>query len=234
MFEILRISFFPSDSSIAIKTGGCFPSEGQATLADGNTIPMSQLAVGDHVMSMDQSGKLTVSPVIMFMHVNLKQRMTFYMLHTEHGYNVTLTPGHLMHASHSSLEDPSRATQVFASHVTPGQYVYISDKNHVIRASRVVDVTVLTSVGAYAPLTHEGTIVVNDVITSCYAMVSDPWLAHTWLSPVRMYNHISNILQPQQTFSLQRERPQEGVHWYVNILHNIGAFVLQKDMWFQP
>ena len=48
--------------------------------------------------------------------------------------------------------------------------------------SKVVKITKTKRAGAYAPLTLEGTIVVDNALASCYAIIDDHRLAHTTLA----------------------------------------------------
>ena len=48
--------------------------------------------------------------------------------------------------------------------------------------------------GIYAPLTREGNIVVNSVVASCYAVISDQDLAHLSFAPVRWFSYMHEWL----------------------------------------
>lgn len=63
-----------------------------------------------------------------------------------------------------------------------------------IRFDQIVSVNYVTRKGIYAPLTREGNIVVNSVVASCYAVISDHELAHMSFAPVRWLSYLSEFL----------------------------------------
>ncbi|XP_076455675.1 sonic hedgehog protein-like [Babylonia areolata] len=86
-----------SDSSVAIKIGGCFPGTSDVTTRGGGTKAMSDVRLGDEVLSVDSEGRLTYTEVIAFLDRDGGQRGYFYTLTTEHGASVTLTAKHLIY-----------------------------------------------------------------------------------------------------------------------------------------
>lgn len=59
-----------------------------------------------------------------------------------------------------------------------------------VRFDQIVRVNYVNRKGVYAPLTREGNIVVNSVVASCYAVVSDHHLAHLSFAPVRWFSYL--------------------------------------------
>lgn len=69
---------------------------------------------------------------------------------------------------------------------------------------QIVSVNYVTRKGIYAPLTREGNIVVNSVVASCYALISDHDLAHMSFAPVRWLSYLNEWiigLKPQTPLS---------------------------------
>ena len=65
-----------------------------------------------------------------------------------------------------------------------GNEVIISN-NGSSYASKITKITVETRQGAFAPLTEEGNLIVNNVLSSCYAKIDDANLAHHAFLPYR-------------------------------------------------
>ncbi|CAL1534787.1 unnamed protein product [Lymnaea stagnalis] len=88
-----------SDSSVAINFGGCFPPSSQVIMFSGQTKSMSELEVGDRVLSLNPDGHLEYSDVIAFLDRDEARSALYYTLHTLSGKSVTLTPKHLIYAA---------------------------------------------------------------------------------------------------------------------------------------
>lgn len=66
-----------------------------------------------------------------------------------------------------------------------------SGGNPTIYFDQIVSVDYITRKGFYAPLTREGNIIVNSVVASCYAVISDHYTAHMSFAPVRWFSYIN-------------------------------------------
>uniref|UniRef100_A0A914UWB9 Hint domain-containing protein n=1 Tax=Plectus sambesii TaxID=2011161 RepID=A0A914UWB9_9BILA len=67
--------------------------------------------------------------------------------------------------------------------------------------------------GAYAPLTAEGTLLVNGVVASCYAATRHEKLAHFSMAPIRWLSYLTTF-----------ER-SSGLHFYAKLLMNIADVI---------
>lgn len=59
---------------------------------------------------------------------------------------------------------------------------------------RIVSINYNVRLGIYAPLTRDGNLVVNSLVASCYAVISDHDLAHLSFLPVRWYYSLKNYI----------------------------------------
>lgn len=227
---------FLSDQAAAVRGGGCFSGNDLVQLEDGRQITMSDMRIGDHVLSMRSDGVLSYSEVITFMDRDDNSYGVFFTLVTDSGKEITLTAKHLLYViKHSSSFDLSRMEAVFAETVTVGQYLLLSEKGRVI-TSVVTKISVETKRGVYAPLTKHGTIVVNDVIASCYAYINNIYIAHAVFAPMRVYHDISEYFtmsSRSQTDNFVDSRNStnipNGMHWYAQLLYKIGTKVFSPD-----
>ncbi|KAK3105610.1 hypothetical protein FSP39_001680, partial [Pinctada imbricata] len=217
-----------SDSSAAIKIGGCFSGTSIVTTEGSGKIPMSELAVGDRVLSITSDGTLKYSDVITFLDRDKNRVGNFFNILTSDKRKITLTDKHILYVSHQNSSKLSDYLPVFAEKVTTNNYVLITHKDIEIKASKVVQIDTLSSSGVYAPLTYDGTIVVDDVIASCYGVIKNEYIAHASFAPMRAMH---GILDYTSYFSRTNETQYPiGVHWYAELLYNIGKIVLGPEI----
>lgn len=134
----------------------------------------------------------------------------FVEVTAENGVTITVTPSHLL-----LLASADEWRESFASNVEVGDVLLTRGPAGVMRPSIVVRKSYVSKRGVYAPLTKAGTIIVDDALASCYAMVNSHSLAHTAMAPLRWMS----------SWSGSRESAQ-GVHWYANMLYSVGDFLL--------
>ncbi|TNN73387.1 Sonic hedgehog protein A [Liparis tanakae] len=215
-----------AENSVAAKSGGCFPGSSTVTLQDGTEKPVALLQPGDRVLAADGEGNPVYTDFIMFIDQDSATTRLFYVIETESGHTVTLTAAHLLFVGHNATGGAQQMSAVFASQVRSGQKVFVFESER----SRLEPVTVKRIYtqeheGSFAPVTMQGTVVVDRVLASCYAVIEDHDLAHWALAPVRLAHWVSSLLFPSQP----RARAQsDGVHWYSKILYQLGTWLLDS------
>ena len=95
----------------------------------------------------------------------------------------------------------------------------------------VISTKAILKKGVYAPLTTEGTIVVDGIVASCYAVVDSQWIAQWSYAPFRIYASFMRLFRENVTATARSvsQRPV-GVHWYANILYAIAQYILPNSM----
>ena len=73
--------------------------------------------------------------------------------------------------------------------------------------------------GYIAPLTMSGTILVNSILASCYAVIDSHALAHSAMAPVRWW-HLMDFNR--------LSAPKNGTHWYPQALMSISDILLNR------
>lgn len=214
---------------MAAKSGGCFPGSSTVTLQDGTKKAVKDLQAGDRVLAADDNGQPIYTDFIMFIDQDSTTRRLFYVIETDAGQRITLTAAHLLFVGHgnSTEEEGQRMSAVFASHVQPGQKVFVFDAE---RRAGLVPVTVKriytqTHEGSFAPVTVQGTVVVDQILASCYAVIEDHDLAHWALAPVRLAHWVSSLLFSSESAASAQN---DGVHWYSKILYQLGTWLLDS------
>ncbi|XP_065116417.2 indian hedgehog B protein [Paramisgurnus dabryanus] len=221
-----------SDHSVAVKTGGCFPGGALVAMEDGTQRPIRELRAGDRVLASTESdgtGDLTYSDVLTFLDRSPVTQKPFFVISTEDGVSVSLTAAHLLFVwlgncsgEHQPMKGDLRTA--YASDVQPGQCLLTVDEQNVgelrKRISRVTRVELGEDQGAFAPLTAHGTLVVNGVMTSCYAVVNRQQLAHWAFAPLRLLYKWTGPDHINKT----------GLHWYSRVLLRVGSLVLDPEL----
>jgi hypothetical protein len=76
--------------------------------------------------------------------------------------------------------------------------------------------------GFIAPLTETGTLLVNQIYSSCYAEINNHYLAHFVMKPIHIWYKISNYLNLFQEESNETTLKSFVLNQYASILHSIS------------
>lgn len=232
---------FVAESSSAGKSGGCFPGRSIVRTEEGLNKTLDNLNLGDRIAALDSTGSIVYSEVIAFLDRSPYERRQFVRLSTSSGRSLTLTPSHLVPVSLKS----GRTTE-FAAKVIVGDHILVhignNRSNEILRWDIVVSTSLVLDDGIFAPLTTEGTVIIDDVVASCYAVVDSQVVAHYAFLPMRIWtnlksgvNRIARIfVGPLSAWSESNrgsnEGYQKGVHWYASMLYTVSFYVLPTGM----
>ncbi|XP_073817384.1 hedgehog signaling protein [Musca autumnalis] len=216
-----------SDSSHTPHDSGCFTKESTVLTESGERKAMTDLRIGDRVLSINERGEPIYSEIILFMDRNLDESQEFVQITTEGGAVLTVTPAHLIMIWN---RENSLTEYVFADRVQEGDHVFVHDSTGVLRPQRVVELRAVLKNGFVAPLTKQGTIVVNSVAASCYAVVNSQKLAHWSYAPVRIWSLLKSYMPSSSgSSSTTTAQLQNGVHWYGKTLYGIKNYLVPKS-----
>ncbi|KAJ0178737.1 hypothetical protein K1T71_005512 [Dendrolimus kikuchii] len=200
----------------SVGTGaGCFPSGSVVHTRDGPR-DIATLKVGDSVLAAGGDGKLIYSEVITFIDRDPNATRQFVEVTAENGVTISSTPSHLL-----LLAAADGWRESFAINVEEGDVLLTRGPAGVMRPSKVVKTSLVPKRGVYAPLTKAGTIIVDDALASCYALVQSHSLAHAAMAPLRWMA------------GWRTARPAKGVHWYASALYHVGDYVLPSPYRFR-
>ncbi|XP_037613334.1 sonic hedgehog protein A [Sebastes umbrosus] len=213
-----------AENSVAAKSGGCFPGSSTVILQDGTKKAVKHLQPGDRVLAADDEGNPVYTDFIMFIDQDSTTRRLFYVIETDSGQKITLTAAHLLFIVHNTTEEERMSAAIFASEVRSGQKVFVFDAER-SRLEPVMVKRIYTQMheGSFAPVTVQGTVVVDQVLASCYAVIEDHDLAHWSLAPIRLTHWVSSLL-----FTSQPAQSNDGVHWYSKMLYQLGTWLLDS------
>ncbi|XP_072265388.1 desert hedgehog protein isoform X2 [Pyxicephalus adspersus] len=209
-----------ADNSLAIRSGGCFPGTAMVNLIGGQRKPLSELQLGDKILTTDETGHLTSTEILLFLHKDLDKPATFIVIEAEgHPYSLRLTPNHLIFASRDPL---ATFLPVYAHRVQVGDFVKIFVNGTQLLPSKVINVSLQEETGVYAPLTAHGTLLVDGILTSCYATIEWHEMAHRSFAPIRLLYNVFPII-PEFIGN-------DGIHWYCHFLYVLANKVLGWEM----
>lgn len=209
------------------KGAGCFTADSHVTLANQKTINITDLNIGDQVLTLNTvTGEMEYSEVLLFLHRDPELVHSFVELRTESGTTIKLTPSHLiLRWQRPGERILSDIDYVYAEsiHVNDSIIVYRNSKAYV---ERVTDSSKLIQKGVFAPLTSSGTIVVNNVFASCYAVIDNQFLAHLSFIPIRFFHNLVNLFSSDHIVSAKNLR---GIHWYPRMLYSLSDYVIPSS-----
>ncbi|XP_041102810.1 sonic hedgehog protein A-like [Polyodon spathula] len=225
-----------AENSVAAKSGGCFPGSASVILQDGRNKLVKDLNPGDKVLAADDQGNLVLSDFMMFIDKDPESRRVFYVIETEEPHKqIALTAAHLLFVADSNTTAGFHSVKAtFASKVKPGQRVFITEGvGNQVKPVAVKRIYLEEYEGSFAPVTAQGTIVVDQVLASCYAVIEEHRWAHWAFAPLRISYGVASLLFSKEHLNTNSTVQDNGVHWYSNALYQIGTWVLDKGS-FHP
>ena len=172
---------------IKMVTGGCYPASATFVDVAGRRRQMESLLLGEEVQVITNKG-VTSKPVITFIHSQPDLFQDFLQITTlRYKKILKITEDHLIF-----VEKNGKEAAIPARDVKIGDMVYVKvEGQEMLEKDAVQGVSIVFERGVYAPVTLSGTILVNDVNTSCYFDV----LSHVWfhraMGAARTVYHLS-------------------------------------------
>lgn len=221
------------------KYGGCFSAESTVMTNTGSRRKLQDLRIGEKVLSLDlNTQQFVYSEVILFLDWDPSQRRDFLRFELQSGRTLTVTPTHLLF----QLANDNTSRTIFAAKLYAGDRVLVRNSGYLVEDT-VVKVQQVIKTGVFAPLTTTGTVVVDDIVASCYATIDSQLIAQWAFAPIRLMFNFKNglyrmwtlIHKPVQSWTVQSNdisaMPSRGVYWYANILYVIGDYLIPSHIY---
>lgn len=193
---------------------GCFTGNSTVMTDSGQRKRLADLQVGELVQSIDAKGSVVFSEVLAFLDRNVAQQREFVRLQTDDGQRLTVTPAHLVMVW---LPHSQRVRYLFADKIEEGDFLLVNVNSNLV-PKKVVHVSAVLAQGVYAPLTAVGTVIVDQVAASCYALVDSQSVAHWSFLPFRLAKGLWHMVSPATKSSSSH---QNGIHWYAKALYSV-------------
>jgi len=180
----------------------CFSAGSVVMRADGTSVSLENLRVGDSIITLDAQHNRVVDTVFGFLH---RDASAFgHFLHIKHSSGVLRVSGKHIVFAHGST--------VFAEELHVGDLLLTASG-----FSEIESIERAVSKGVFAPITHSGTLLVDGALASCYAHCPSHSVAHAVMAPWRWWSMLWSSLSDVKTSS----QPEGGVHSYPSILHTL-------------
>ena len=204
----------------------CFAADSLVALTNGNQIPMTDLRSSHSVLAYDDKTKKIVSTQVLTMldyqphrfgrisHFSISISSSilamFKQVTTVSGRQLSLTSSHLLPTDTHGY--------VMAKNIRIGMTIYVMNDNNMLITETISNVIDVVKQGYIAPLTEEGTLIVNKVAASCYATIDSHHIAHAVLAPMRWWYSL---------FGISTESNEViGVPWFPKMLYEITTFLM--------
>ena len=197
----------------------CFPSDAVVDVLNEGQIALSSLKIGAHVRVLDDKQQVSYSPIIAFLHRDLNEHALYRRIQTESA-RIELSRRHLIEHRQNGF--------IWAEKLKVGDEILVisSDQNNQTEWEEIIDITEVEKQGLMAPLTEQGTIIVNNVHASCYALVNSHQVAHWALTPYRVYHRLFASASEQESL-------RTPILSYANLLLNFFKNLpIAKDLIF--
>lgn len=253
--DFFSYEFYFTESSGAPGSRGCFPGDSLVHVPGNGTARMDELVPGDQVYSVNSRGEVVPDTIITFMDINRDKVLGetaarfFVSIETESGHSLRLTRNHLVHVLKSETEtlgafSTGEVIAIFAGNVREGDLIFVNNatllSTSIVRPTKVININHVTSAnGAYAPLTTQGTILVDGVLASCYAVIESERAAHIVISPLRYYHMAKlwasrfffdrGLQQKNPTYSKTNPNCNEGILIYAKFLFHVSQYLIPEQ-----
>jgi MYXO-CTERM domain-containing protein len=150
-------------------TPACFPATATVSLADGSQKAMRDVRLGDRVMVARADGSLGYEEVYLNTHKDSVSSAPYVELALASGRSLTLSPRHFIPVAAAPASAWAEHVAKGANEIAVGDIVWSRADDGQMVPDEVAAVRTKVEVGAYNPLTMNGTIVVDGVVASAHS-----------------------------------------------------------------
>ena len=182
----------------------CFPAEATIQKKNSKTTFLRNLRIGDEILTVNGEGRKTYTKVLAFLDYQPHSSLAYLRIQFTNGQSFTVSKHHLVFKQ----ENENSKVAVFAEEISVGDNLFkLSDRDKTLQPVKVTSIKETLRHGAFAPLTDQGTLLIDGVLTSCYAEIRSHRLAHLALTPLRLWKSW-----------FPSKEVQDGIQWYAKQL----------------
>ncbi|CAF3838230.1 unnamed protein product, partial [Rotaria sordida] len=193
----------------------CFSGDSLIKLSNGEYKEIGNLQSGDEIITIDQS-KIISTEMIMMLDKQISKQALFYTLRTDSDNEISLTQYHLI----PTIDSNGNENYLFAKQIKIGDYLFVLF-NGKLKYSPVINITIEMKKGYYAPLTMKGTLLVNNILASCFANAYNHHSAQYYMAPFRYYYKFARFTSLYDPFNVNKT---EGLYWTINIMLHFARY----------
>ena len=149
-----------------IKSDSCFPSTATVRLDSGRVVRMRDVRISDRVVSVDSQGRVCLSPLYLWGHLDPDSETDFLCIRHSGG-ELRVSENHLVFLDPG--EGEGRGEPVPAGRVRVGERLRFVCGSEV-QSVEILEVSSVRDVGVYSPFTLNSCIVVNGIVCSVFAV----------------------------------------------------------------
>jgi len=185
----------------------CFPGDALVKLVDGRYVYMDQLKVGDQVYVVDSCNNVKSDTVSDFLHINYEDTAKYLEIRLVNNIILCASDEHLIWVVDKSKYLPLKLLKL-------GEKVNYYNGQEFEQVA-VRDIRVVQKKGIFAPLTKEGSILVNSVHFSCFS--------HYGSFKYKNYHKNAKIATlPIRYGIMPRKYTGKGIHSYARNLMSLN------------
>lgn len=145
--------------------GGCFPADATVNVQGKGEIRIDELEISDYVQTSNGYSKVYA---FAYGHTNKEEEHQYVQIETNdaEGTTLELSPNHVLFVGGKSAS-PKMAKDVVVGEIVQ---LFADGPDSKARLAKITSVEAIQKKGQYAPLTEDGTIVVNNVLASVHSI----------------------------------------------------------------
>jgi hypothetical protein len=155
--------------TVTCNNPSCFPATAMVRLEDGSQKAMRDVRLGDRIMVARADGSLGYEEVYLNTHKDSVSSTPYVELVLASGRSLTLSPRHFIPVAAGPTSTWAEHVAKGANEIAVGDIVWSRADEGRMVPDPVAAVRTTVAVGAYNPLTMNGTIVVDGVVASAHS-----------------------------------------------------------------
>eukprot|EP00828_Plagiopyla_frontata_P004548 TRINITY_DN11665_c0_g1_i4.p1 TRINITY_DN11665_c0_g1~~TRINITY_DN11665_c0_g1_i4.p1 ORF type:complete len:339 (+),score=34.54 TRINITY_DN11665_c0_g1_i4:144-1019(+) len=196
-------------------TASCFPGSTFVLGKNGSQLRMDQLEYNTKIMTVDyESGEFIEDEVIGFLHKIQNGTQEFLRIELANNAGIDISQKHLIFGRKYGNSEPE---YYFADNLEIGDDIFLQNDWEPILSIQKFNLT-----GIYAPLTTTGTILVNNILVSCYANLENQLASQLAFVPYKYLIKFMQLILNENEQKIVAEYDVDGIHWYANLLMKLS------------
>jgi len=183
-----------------VLSDGCFHGSSIVQTLHNGPMTIEQLAKypNERVLTATRDDKFIFSPIKYWLHANPSMEHDYLEIRTENNaLTLSITPEHLMYTLANETTDHHFRKVIQARELKVGDIVVVHTLGAQLLASRVQRIVKTEKTGIYAPVTADGSIIVNNVLASSYAIFKNEYLQELFLDATFKCRHVLEYVLPR-------------------------------------